>query len=88
MTTALWAAVTARSIPMVRMLNLPSFRFGVSPRGKAVRDQRALDQKALLIPSLPLIRDLAPWRSPMFQIGSPGWKDDNLLQEAAIAPQP
>ena len=25
----------------------------------------------------------AHWRSPMFPIGSPGWKDDNLLQEAA-----
>ena len=37
----------------------------------------------MLIPSLPLIRGLAHRRPPMFQIGSPGWKDDNLLQEAA-----
>ncbi len=29
-----------------------------------------------------------PGQSPTFQIGSPGREDDNLRQEAAIAPQP
>lgn len=37
----------------------------------------------MLIPNLPLIRGLTRRRAPMFQIGSPEWKDDNLLQGVA-----